>query len=426
MNTIDLIEVMRLRSSAIRIAGGKLINALARLESDDRLRDLLVYYAAHTGRFGSRAVQIHNLPKGASEFDCAGFLGGAVTWERLEEYRAKAEAKRGSYVYVDDCIAALIRSCFVPSPGMVLGIVDYNAIELRCIAWLAEQENLLNNFRTGYDTYKEMASRLFKKDAADVTKDERWIGKQIVLGCGYGMGHVKFDLMCKGFGVDLASKGVSAQQCVDLFRTAYPAIAGTYSGVKNGVNFRRGGLWHDYSQAMWKMIGSQREDGSWRIKQEDEVTVRKCTFRREGNDVLIYLPSGRPIVYRDVRMEKTIPKWAKAIEVNSVVFTHPRGYRSILFGGKITENISQAVCRDLLCHALKELDDGGFNPVLHVHDEIVCEFPGDHTQEMWLSAQADIMVDPPMWAKGFPIGVEGFTAPRYSKSPWPGYCEVKR
>jgi DNA polymerase len=154
----------------------------------------------------------------------------------------------------------------------------------------------------------------------------------------------------------------------------------------------------------------------------------RCAFVLDCGVLVVTLPSGRQLRYRNARIEDRIPGYAKAYHTTrtkpTLVYTGPRG-EAMLYGGKITENIVQAICRDLLATALVRADAAGLRPVLHVHDEIVCEVPAaDATHG--LQSLVDIMTEPPTWATGFPIGVEGFAAPRYQKGAPTGWPTAKK
>lgn len=410
-----VLQVLRLRSAATRITAGKLSNALASVTVDDkRLRDMGVYYGAHTGRFTGRKVQIQNLPRGVDEFSSEGYLyRGEATWERLEKYRGIAEEIRqqagtkNPEVPIDAAISSLIRPCFTAGEGNVLLVSDYNAIELRGVAKLAGEQGLLDALRNGEDIYRSMASRLYGVPPEDITDLQRWVGKQIILGCGYQMSAAKFDLMVSNFGVSLEAAGVTAEQCIEAFRSVYPAIAGVVAGEYNGRPYWRGGVWHQFGNAVLACVA----DGT-------AGNLSGCAVSRDGRNLVIALPSGRPIIYRNARIELLRARMAgKPVgdPKPTVVYDHPRGYVSVLFGGKIVENVVQGMCRDLLVCALIQCERAGLCPVFHVHDEIVCEVDKE-AAGTGLRTLTEIMSEKlPWWATGFPVAVKGYITERYVK-----------
>jgi DNA polymerase len=412
--TVDLervIEVLQCRSAATRITKAKLQRLLDTGDDDDRVRGLLVYHGAHTGRWTGRGFQPHNIARGVGDLDVEGLTGDDLTLDAIQDAASRC---KGSPT-LDACMNTLLRPVFTASPGKTLLIIDYAAVEARGVAWMAGETGLLDTFADPTaDVYLDMASRVFGRRCTKADKLERQVGKTIVLGCGYGMGVPKFAGVCKANGIDLQSAGTSAEECVEAYRDAYPAIA----GIKQG-DWRRGGLWRAYGEAAIRVVS-----------QLDVVTTNRCGFTYDANTLHVTLPSGRTLHYRNARIEDRVPRYATVLGLNlkprpTVVYRHPRGYDSELYGGLLTENIVQAVCRDLLATALVDLENLGWHPVLHVHDEIVCEVTDGRATEEMLRGMAYTMSTPPSWASGFPIGVEGFSCPRYSKSPFRDSHHVK-
>jgi DNA polymerase len=397
------ITVLKLRQAASRTGKGKLDRMFQLADSDDRIRNLLVYYGAHTGRFSGRGLQPHNFPRGRNEVDVEGLF---TAYERgqLSSGRLRDEADRVTQTHsdkppcsVDDVLSTLVRSIFC---GDNLTIVDYGQVEARAVAWLADETKLLETFADPTaDVYCAMASKVFGRPVTKKDKAERQVGKIVVLGCGYGMGAPKFDITARKLGADLTAAGVTALQCVDAYRSAYPEIAGRFQGT-----FRRGGLWQDYAQAARNAI------------RNGHAAAGKCRFRYSEGCLLVRLPSGRELIYRNARIEDRIPPYAFLLGLAldpkpTILYDHVHGYEKQLYGGLLTENIDQAHCRDLMATALVRCRAESIPVVMHVHDEIVTE--GDHLERL-----SEIMSTAPKWAKGFPLLVEGFTCPRYTKAAW--------
>lgn len=410
-----VVEVLRARQTACRISTGKIDRLLsARAGADDgRARGILLYHGAHTGRWSGRGFQPHNLARGVADLDVEALLTlaerGELTLDAIRAAVAKCKPVAGLPPTLDDALSTLLRPALRAPDGRTLLIVDYASIEARGIAWVAGQEDLLDVFRTGGDPYCLMASRIFGRTITKKDKDERQIGKITVLGCGYGMGANKYALFCALQRIDLAAAGTSAEACVEAYRDAFPLIAGEARGKG-----RVGGVWKAYQRAA--------EDA---IKRPGRVfPAGKCEFAHDGNNLRIVLPSGRPLTYRDCRIEPRVPGWAVTSgrpvpPLPSIVYTHTHGYEGTLYGGLIAENVVQALCRDILATALVRCEGDSVATVLHVHDEIVAEADAAD-QGPALARLAAVMSDPPVWADGFPVGVEGFTCPRYVKGPFKG------
>lgn len=360
-------KVLELRKCALKITGSKLAAGL-RFSSNGRLKDTAQAYGAHTGRFAGRGMQLQNLPRGIKDVDIKGVISGSTTTEN-EAARLKASEH--------DVLSSLIRPCLYGSP---LHIADWNAIETRCLAWMANEHTMLNAFRAKRDLYKETIARLKGKKEHEITSDERFLGKTIVLGCGYGMGHKKFARTCELQKVDLGALGMTAEACIKGYREAYPRV----------VQF-----WRDLESAAIRAVAT----GDW-------ARCGKIAFFTNRRRLVAQLPSGRCIVYCNPRLEGKNVEWSDT-EVTGLVYDNPRGTRS-LYGGAIAENIVQGTCADLLIDALVKCEQMSLQPVLHVHDEIVTQ--GGRLQDL-----VTIMETCPPWAEGMPLSVEGHTSERYGK-----------
>lgn len=367
-------QVLQARMDAVRASASKLDRVLKVLDPDERVRGWPVYYGAHTGRFSARDLQPHNFARGVAGLDVEWICNGPITLDRI----SLAASRAGSSV--GDALATLNR-------GMIVGnlrIADYAQIEARVLAWFANESKLLQTFSDHKrDPYSEMATKVFGRPVTKADKALRFVGKEIVLGCGYGMGIDKFKLMCEMKRIDLIAAGTSAESCVMTYRNEFPGIINMWwaldSATKQAVS------------AGWKGL------------------VNRCYISMQNGDLTIMLPSGRILYYREPRIAKHPPKWdPQGTPVDNLYYTSALGFTKSLYGGLLTENIVQATARDIMCEAMALLPD----VILHVHDELVGE---DGIQ---LLPMAKLMSVPPEWASGVPLRVEGFTNPRYTKQPW--------
>lgn len=396
-----VIEVLKLRQSANRAGKGKIARLYSLADEDQRLRDLIVYHGAHTGRFSGRGIQPHNMARGVP-MDLEGVFTRFTATGRID-----LESLDTSKYALDDLLATLFRPVFCAPEGFTLGIVDYGQVEARGVAWVAGEGSLLDLFAdTKIDLYRVTAAKLWGIAPEAVTKDQRQIAKNITLGCGYGMGWRKFGAYCALNRIDLEAAGTNAKKCVAWYRGNYPRIGGKYEGV-----------WRRYERAAFAAV-----EGS-------EAVAGKCEFFMRDGHLHVRLPSGRCLVYRNASIQPREPGWAKPLGLDvglrpTLVYAHPHKPEGVLYGGLITENIVQAICRDLLCDALLKLSAAGFPIVLHVHDEVVMELPAGTAADDIRRAGA-IMSTPPAWAAGFPLTVEGFTNDRYTKGPFKNSHHVK-
>jgi DNA polymerase len=282
---------------------------------------------------------------------------------------------------------------------------------------VAGEVKLLDQFAARGDVYCGMASRIFGRPVSKADAEARKVGKVTCLGAGYGMSASKFGLYCAGQGIDLSRAGTSAEACIEAFRAEYPRIAGEPSGSAGGKVMRRGGVWDQYNAAAMRAV-----------LERAGASAGRCTFTRDGENLVVTLPSGRPLIYRDCRVEERVPGYVRLLGLSerlkpTLVYNGPRG-EATLFGGKITENLVQAICRDLLCCAMLRCERAGLRVVGHVHDELLVEAPCEHAEEA-LRRLAALMSIPPPWAAGFPVVVEGFASPRYTKRPFRGWPRVE-
>lgn len=358
----DVHRALEIRQELALVASKKYIAALDRVQPDNRLRGSFQFFGAHTGRWAGRGVQLQNLPaatvpvelpEGVSEQE-AGRLQdvaiGAAALDVTLGLGADAET-----------LKALVRSMFLGP----FTVADYAAIEARVVAWLAGEQWALDAFAAGRDIYVETAERM-----GGLTRKE---GKVAVLALGYNGGTASLEAMGAS-----GSKGY-LKGLVDQWRAANPSI----------VN-----LWAEMDSAFW--VGD-RPVG-------DRIYVEK-----DGDDRLLRLPSGRAITYHGVKRQWKENRWGNTSPQLSFKDPKRSPYRMDTYGGRLVENATQAVARDILTEALVRLDAGGYKPVGHVHDEILVE--GEDSIEDIVS----VMTISPDWADGLPIGAEGYTCPRYRK-----------
>ena len=300
------------------------------------------YYGAHTGRWsGADGLNLQNLPS------------------------------RGANV-------RQIKNSMMAPEGYVLIDTDSAQIEARVLAWLAEQEDLVSAFRNGEDVYKLMASRIFDTPVEDITKDQRTIGKVVILGCGYGVGAATLQIFLKlQAGVEVSLE--EAQRIIDIYRDS------------NG-EIRR--LWKDAGD-MLKLLSVSKKSNFGRPGVLD-VSV-------EESGVL--LPSGLYLRYPDLRKEKKEDGWG--FEYNYAV----RRGRKYIYGAAVVENMCQAIARCVVGEQMLKVAER-YQPVLTVHDSVVCCVPEDEA----VAAQEYIeqcLRWTPDWAAGLPVDCESDVSQRY-------------
>jgi DNA polymerase I-like protein with 3'-5' exonuclease and polymerase domains len=293
----------------------------------------LRYYAAHTGRWGgSDKINFQNLP---SRGENAGKIKNAI------------EAPEG-YVMIDS---------------------DSSQIEARVLAWLACQEDLVEAFREGRDVYKIMASAIYDKPEEEITKEERFMGKTVVLGCGYGLGATKFRASLALQGVNLTQK--ESEDIISSYREKYPKIVD---------------LWKQAKVMIEELVKAE----SFQIGRKGVLTV---DWQEQG----ILLPSGLYLRYPNLRKQN--------VEGGKTEYQYKSRYGwNRIYGGKAVENICQAVARCIIGEQMI-LIAKRYEVVLTVHDAIACIVKEEEADE----AQAYVeqcMRWVPAWAEGLPVNCE--------------------
>ena len=359
-------EVLKLRQNGAKSSTAKYDAMLHAVNADGRMRGLLVYHGAATGRWSGRLVQPQNFPRPQKKQD------------ELDEIIAKLKADKDVSEHGAGTVLAsdLLRSMLIAEDGHRLMFADYSAIEARVLAWVAGQNDLVETFRKGGDVYKEMASAIYNVDVESVTDGQRQVGKMAILGCGYGMGGKRFAEQCATMGIKVDED--EAKRIVAVYREKNDRIA-------------------QY----------------WRDVEQDFVDMVKDAGRVKT--VGLPLPSGRSLTYHNPRIIQRETPWgamrdtAQVDTLNSVT----RQWTSqIIWGGLLTENVVQATARDLMATAMMALELKGYNVILSVHDEIISEVPDGFGS---LDEMIDIMTQVPAWAQGCPINAEGKEGKRYRK-----------
>lgn len=372
------------RAALASVVPGKLAAALQFVNPDGRVRDSHLYYGGHTGRWSSKGIQLHNLPRVSFEKACTGRFDG---WAMQDYIEALADYALDGGALTAREVSGLLRSVLVASPGCELQVLDYSGIEARVTAWAAGDEAALEVFAaydtgTGPDPYCVAASGIFGYPVSKKENpEERGLGKIAELGLGYQMGAPKFEATCAKASVDLAKMGLSAERVVASWRKLRRAVVQ---------------LWYACQRAFVRASEGRRSVvGPWVYDSMGE------------RDVVCVLPSGRPIVYRDVHVRH-------GDRGPSCSYQGRKKWREHVYGGMLVENAVQATCRDLLAQALVQLERDGLSPVLHVHDEAVCENAASVSAEA-LAEMRRVMSDAPEWAAGVPLAFDGFRGSRYRK-----------
>lgn len=329
-----------------------------------------------TGNSG-RLMQLQNLPR------------GSLSGEDLDAARAlvrqgDAEAVRLLYGDVQGVLKSLVRTTLVPEDGHLFAVADYSAIEARVLAWLAGEEWVLEVFRGDGKVYEATASRMFGVPIEQVDKALRAKGKVATLALGYQGGPAALERMGA---LEAGIPKDELPKIVRMWRNANPRIKG---------------LWPRVEQAARDALLGR---GPSRVCM-GRVRVRKAP---EVRGFAIELPSGRELFYRNAKVRD------EDLHITYEVCSKGAGVQTVeTYGGRLVENITQAVARDLLAASLERVEGRGYRPVAHVHDEVVCEVP-EADAEACLDGIRNAMCVAPAWAEKLPLDADGYMCQNYRK-----------
>ena len=352
--------------------------------TDDRVRGLTQYYGANrTGRWAGRLVQLQNLPRNyLKTLDYARELVKTKNYDGI----------RFLYGNVPDTLSQLIRTAFIPSKGHKFVVADFSAIEARVIAWLAGEQWVNEVFATHGKIYEATASQMFHVPIEKIVKGNpeyslRQKGKVATLALGYQGGTAALIAM------GALNMGLAEEELPDIvqrWRNANPRIRD---------------LWYAVEQAALTTMQTAQPQG-----------INGLIFRYEGelmygqSFLTVQLPSGRKLFYpKPFLKENQFGKMA--IHYYTVGQQTKKWEVASTYGGKMTENIVQAIARDCLAETLRRIEQLGLQVVFHVHDEVIIDAPMEVTAEQI----CDLMAEPISWAPGLLLKGAGFESSYYMK-----------
>lgn len=353
--------------------------------ADGRCRGLLQYYGANrTGRWAGRLVQVQNLPRTYTEP-----LGLARDIVKRQE----SDKLRVLYGSVPDTLSQLIRTSFIAAPGHVLLDADFSSIEARVISWLADEQWRLEVFRTHGKIYEASASQMFgvpieriKKGSPDYALRQRGKVAELALGYQGGVG-----ALIKMGALDMGLSESELPDIVNRWRDA---------------NKRIRDLWYSMEAAAVSTIQNGASIGLRNI-----ILAREIDYNNGLDFLTIRLPSGRKLYYANPSLG--VNQWGNpSITYMGMDQTTKKWKRIETYGGKLVENVVQAIARDCLAEAIERLEGAGYTVVFHVHDEVVIECTPDRAD---LGRVSGIMCQPLPWAPELPLGADGWIGEFYRK-----------
>ena len=334
---------------------------------DGRVHGLLQFYGANrTGRWAGRLVQAQNLPQNhLPDLELARDIVKIGDEELLDTLFAS----------VPGTLSELIRTAFIPKDGCRFLVADFSAIEARVLAWLANEEWVLEEFRGKGKIYEATASRMFHILQESIVKgnpnyEYRQKGKQATLSCGYGGGVGAL----KAMGAKMPEEEM--QPLVDAWRAANPNIVAFWSALDRAARTV--------------------------IRKKTSARVGKVTLYWQDDKMFMRLPSGRNLCYQSPHFTEN------RFGSDAIGYYAPNAAGQMVvqetFGGKLAENATQAIARDILAHALLTLEKNGYPVIFHVHDEAVIEMPIGQGS---LEEACRLMAIAPDWAENLPLRADG-------------------
>lgn len=383
--TEDARRLLEIRKALSLSSTKKYQSFINRATGDERVRDILLYHGASTGRDTGTGIQVHNLPRGLIK------MKKGNPYSAVDDVVAY-DRDMLSLIYGEDLsllFSAILRNMIQATPGFELFVADFSKIEVAVLWWLSDNKPGLKILRDGLDPYKYMAAANTGKKYAEIADDgnDRQLGKAQVLGCGFGMGAVKFQTTAwEMYRLKLTED--QSKLAVKNYREANSAVP-------------------IYWRALEEAAVAAVENGR-------RYAVGQCFFEVSDNFLWATLPSGRKLAYREPRISWRETDWGprKTLEFMAVNSKTKKWGPERTWGGTLTENIVQAVARDLMMSAALRLEKSGYRVLLTVHDEAICEgVKGFGSVEDFTK----IMCEIPSWGKGLPIEAKGWRGPRYRK-----------
>ncbi len=411
--------LLQARQRVSKSSTAKFETALVAVGPDKRLRGGLQFAgASRTSRWAGRLFQPHNLPRPTRKWP---------------EVKTCIEAlQNGTADLLTDNVHQLCsdvaRSIIVADKGKKLLVADYSAIEGRVLAWLAGEKWKIKAYERGDDLYVVTFNRMFgQPETTKIDSDERQQGKCFELAMGYEGGVKALLDSAETYGVDIealaaATWKVASRNVKSLAEKLYG-----YAMKRRDPTAREIGkklyIQLECAKIMWRSIAPETVR-LWKLYKEAAVAAirhpgrkykaGRCVFQCTNipNILAIRLPSGRLILYSDPKLHERKRKSGKID--TEISYTGKYGLKDKLYGGKIAENVDQAIARDVLGFAMLRVDKHEYPIVLTVHDEVIAEVDRGDTK-LTLDRMIKIMVSKPAWAEGLPLTAEGYEAIRYRK-----------
>lgn len=373
-------EILELRQSMAKSSTSKFETLKDMLYEDERARGLLLYHGSTTGRWAGRHFQPHNLPRGTIK-DVYGLIEAIKTKD--------SNFINAVYGNVMAALSSSIRGMICAPEGKKFYCADFSAIEARMVFWLAKCVEGLAIYNGSGKAYEEMAAAIFNCSVDDILEGslERQLGKQAVLGCGYGMGAAKFLITCQGYGI--AATEALAKLAVNTYREKFHEVKD---------------YWYSTERAAIEAV-----------KYRKIVENGRITWAADERFLYCKLPSGRVLHFPGPEITQKATPWGEMRDCLTLMGMNPitrKWERYHTYGGMLVENINQGQARDAMAESMLRLEASNYPVILTVHDEIISETAEDFGN---LSEFENLMKMRPSWALDCPIDAKGWEGQRYKK-----------
>ena len=353
---------------------------------DDRVRGTFQFYGANrTGRWAGRLLQLQNLSKNHfADIDTPRNLIRERDWEAADML----------YGDVADVLSQLVRTALIAPKGYIYSVADFSAIEARVISWLANEHWRMEVFRGDGKIYEATGSKMFGVPISAITKGSVLRDKskisELALGYGGSLGALK-----RMGGEKMGLADAEMMSLVKKWRNANPAIVD---------------MWGEIEKCAHEAV---------RYHRKVRGTCRNLIFDCDDKYFTIMLPSGRKLFYSNPHFkDKKIGRSTMPMRVlcyDGIIQETKQWGETDTYGGKLTENIVQAIARDLIGYSMMQLDRAGYRIVAHIHDECISEVPFDGKEQQYYDMMVALMSTPPDWASDLPLRADGYLTPYYKK-----------
>jgi DNA polymerase len=378
-------QMLEYRQWSSKTSTAKYASMIKAVGEDDRARELLLYHAAiPTGRAGGKRVQPQNFPRPTIKN-----FNSDEAIELIKSGGLPAIRRKYGDNKVMDVLASAIRGMLIASPGKELFCADFASVEARLAFWVAEHEDGLQAYRDNRKLYEEMASAIFNMPIENVTKDslERFVAKESVLGCQYGLGPKKFLFHCHKKGMKSVTEEIAEKAVYSYRRVHHPVPT----------------LWKNLELSVIEAV----------LQPGVKLNHNKVVIYVKGDWLNIKLPSGRRLRYYKPRISnKQLARGRLVPQINYWTIELHQWVEVVAWGGVFTNHIVQGIARDLMMNGAMNIENAGYEFLLSVHDEALSERKiGEGNLKEYIS----LMTKLPPWAEGAPITAEGWVGKRYRK-----------